>query len=217
MSFWRPHDVNKLRARFLVMLLLLLLVISPACKSAESEAEHGIIVVNSPATGEVRRIISREGAVVNQGAGIIEIAVKSDVKDTQQSPADNPQARAVKNIESSQSEVEEARKDVIRTEVEVQRLTPLVASGNAPQAQLDGARAEYDRAQQRLKKAQASAQDAQAGLVAARQPSLNPTPLAPTEQIVTAVASSAGTVTAISVQVGARVTAGQPIATLRSQ
>ncbi len=206
---------SRIPALFCVALLALL--VSPACKSSGGDnSSRGIIVVNSPVTGEVRRILVNEGISVNEGATIIEIAVRPDTP-TSTLPSDDPQARVVKSIEASQNEIEAARAEVVRTEIEVQRLTPLVSSGGAPQAQLDGARAEYDRAQQRLRKAQSSAQDAQAGLVAARQPSMNPTPTQPTEKIVAAQASSAGTVTAISVQVGARVTAGQPLATLRAK
>jgi multidrug efflux pump subunit AcrA (membrane-fusion protein) len=39
----------------------------------------------------------------------------------------------------------------------------------------------------------------------------------PSEQVVYATASSAGTVSVVSVRVGARVTAGQPLATLRAE
>jgi multidrug efflux pump subunit AcrA (membrane-fusion protein) len=175
---------------------------------------RGIVVLNAPATGEVRSILVREGMAVNEGATIIEITVRTEPQ-TAQSPTNDRLARAAKDIEITQAEIDAARAEVVRTEIEVQRLTPLVTGGDAPQAQLDGARADYDRAQQRLRKAQASAQDAEARLVAARQPPSNPSPVSPTEQIVAARATSAGTVAAISVQVGARVTVGQPLATLR--
>ena len=204
--------------RGLHLLLLFALSVFTACQSTDGDnSSRGIVVVNAPAAGEVRRILVNEGNAVNEGAAILEIAVRTEAQTGPQSSTDDPQARAVKNIETVQSEVDSARAEVIRTEVDVQRLTPLVASGDAPQAQLDGARADYDKAQQRLRKAQSSAQEAQAGLVAARQPSSNPSPAMPSEQIVTARAPSAGTVTAISVQVGARVTAGQPVATLRAK
>lgn len=205
------------KRRALYCLLLMALVASSACKSSGvDKSSRGIIVVNAPATGEVRRILVSEGTAVNQGAIILEIAVKTEAQPTSQSPTENPKAHAVKNIEAAQAELEAARAEVIRTEVEVQRLTPLVTTGDAPQAQLDGARANYDKAQQRLRKAQTASADAQAGLVAARQASLNPSPTPPAERIVSVPASSAGTVTAISVQVGARVIVGQPLATLRA-
>jgi biotin carboxyl carrier protein len=108
---------------------------------------------------------------------------------------------------------------VIRKEVEVQRLTQLVASNDAPQAQLDGARAEFERAQRRLQQAQSSAQSAQSGIATARQQSQKSSTTTQTfsEQIVAARASSAGTVSVVNAQVGQRVTAGQPLATLRAE
>lgn len=210
--------IKQRNLRGLSILLLFALSVFTACQSSSVEnASRGIIVVNAPAAGEVRRILVSEGNAVNEGAVILEIAVRNESQTSSQSPNDDPKTRAIKNIETAQSDVEAARAEVVRTEVEVQRLTPLVMSGDAPQAQLDGARADYDKAQQRLRKAQTDSSEAQAGLVAARQPSLNPSPAPPSEQIVFALATSAGTVTAISVKVGARVTAGQPLATLRSK
>ena len=205
------------------LFLLLTLLVSTACRSTSDNTARGLIIVNSPVTGEVRRVLVREGASVNEGAAIVEIAVinEGQAAATPQPQAEDPQKRAVRSVESANSEIEAARAEVVRTEIEVNRLTPLVASGDAPQAQLDGARADYDRAQQRLRKAQASAQDAQGQLLAARQPQQTnpsqPAPVLPTEQLVTARTSSAGTVSAISIQPGQRVTAGQPLATLRAE
>ncbi|HEX8292116.1 MAG TPA: biotin/lipoyl-binding protein, partial [Pyrinomonadaceae bacterium] len=130
---------------------------------------------------------------------------------------EDPLAAAGRNIASSQAEVEAARAEVVRAEVDVARLTPLVAAGQASQGELDGARALYERAQQRLSRAQGAAQGAQAGLVAARQPNRNTAQApAPAEQVVYATATSDGTVSAVSVRAGARVTQGQPLATLRA-
>ncbi|MBV9959867.1 MAG: hypothetical protein JO360_15685 [Acidobacteria bacterium] len=200
---------------------VLLLLFSTACQSNSNSSSRGIIIVNSPVTGEVRRVLVREGASVNEGAALFEIAVISEAPTVKPSPGEDPQQRAARTVEAAQSDIEKARAEVVRTEIEVNRLTPLVASGDAPQAQLDGARAEYERAQQRLRQAQSAAQNAQAGLVAARQPTAQqpapPSATAPTEQLVTARASSAGTVSAISIQPGQRVTAGQPLATLRAE
>ncbi|MBA2503818.1 MAG: hypothetical protein H0V27_13155 [Pyrinomonadaceae bacterium] len=173
--------------------------------------------MNAPAAGEVRRILAREGMSVNEGAPIVEIAIRTEAPNVPQSPTDNPQARAGRSVQTAQAEIEAARAEVVRHEVEVQRLTPLVASGAAPQAQLDGAQAEYERAQQRLQRAQSSAQSAQSGFVLSRQQSQN-SPQAtatPSERIVTANASSGGTISVINAQVGAQVRAGQPLATLR--
>jgi multidrug resistance efflux pump len=204
----------------LYALALLALFLAPACQSAgdEDSQSRGLIIVNAPATGEVRRVLAREGMMVNEGAPIVEIAVRTEVPGAPQPQGEDPQARAARDAQSAQAEVEAARADVVRKEVEVQRLTPLVASGDAPQAQLDGARAEFERAQRRLQQAQSSAQNTQAGLATARQQSQTRAVPAQTfsEQIITARATSAGTVSVVNARVGERVTAGQPLATLRA-
>lgn len=220
------HVARKLKAALyygLALVLLVALAASVGCQSSGStnEAARGIIVVNAPVAGEVRRVIVREGMVVGEGTPIVEIAVRTEAQTSApQKQGEDPVTRAGRNIGTAQANIEAARAEAVRTEVEVQRLTPLVASGDAPQAQLDGARADYERAQRRLQEAQSAAQDAQSGLVAARQqPRNNPTlaaPPAPTEKIVVAGATSAGTVSVVSARVGDRVTAGQPLATLRA-
>lgn len=203
------------------VLALAVLITTSACQLQETRDESaasGIVIVNAPGTGEVRRVLVREGMVVGEGAPVVEIAVSTEGQSVPQKKAEDPVARAARNVESAQAELEAARAEVVRHEVEVQRLTPLVASGGASPAQLDGERALYERAQQRLQRAQAAAKDAPAGLVAARQQSRNSTSTTamPAEQIVIARASSAGTVSAINARVGERVTAGQPLATLRA-
>ena len=213
----RHIDFKQRQWRGILLPMFLVLNSLASCQTTRDvRSSRDVVVVVAPAAGEVRRVLVSEGAAVNEGAAILEIAVRPDVQATPQSTTDDSKSRAVKTIVAAQLELEAARAEVIRTEVEVQRLTPLVSSGDVPQAQLDGARAEYERAQQRLRKAQEASNDAQAGLVAARQPSRNPTPApAAVEQIVIVRATSAGTVTAISVQVGARVVASQPVVTLR--
>lgn len=193
-----------------------------ACQSSggKEETARGIIIVNAPAAGEVRRVLVREGMVVGAGTPVVEIAVRTEAGNAPQPrPAEDPVTRAGRNIGAAQAGIDAARAEAVRAEVEVQRLTPLVASGDVPQAQLDGARAVYERAQRRLQEAQTSAQDAQSGLVAARQQPRNatvPATVAPAEQIVTAQATSGGTVSVVNTRVGDRVIAGQPLATLRA-
>ena len=193
---------------------------STACQSqtAKDETSFGVVVVNAPAEGEVRRVLVREGVQVNEGDPVVEIVVRTAAPAATRPPGEDPLARAGRNIGAAQGEVEAARAEVVRTEVEVSRLTPLVASGEATQGQLDGARADYERAQQRFQRAQSAAQGAQSGLVVARQQAQNSSsaPPAPQEQIVVARATSAGTVSAVSARVGQRVSAGQPLATLRA-
>ena len=208
-------SVRQKRTRpILSCLTLMILLVSSACQSqtgSNGSDARGIIIVNAPATGEVRRVLVREGVSVNEGAPIVEIAVRTESQIA-------PPTQAARNIQSSQAEVEAARADVVRKEVEAQRLSTLVASGDAPQAQLDGARAEFEQAQRRLQQAQSSSQNAQTGLATARQQSQNSSTPVQTfsEQLVIAQASSAGTVSVINAKVGDRVTAGQPLATLRA-
>ena len=207
--------------QLLGILAVLALVVSSACQSqtgSDGADARGIIIVNAPATGEIRRVLVREGMAINEGAPIVEIAVRVEGQSTPPPQAEDPQARAARITQAAQLEIEAARADVIRKEVEVQRLTPLVSSGDAPQAQLDGARAEFERAQRRLQQAQSLAENAQSGLATARQQPQNSSIPAQTfsEQIVPARASSAGTLSVINARVGERVTAGQPLATIRA-
>jgi multidrug efflux pump subunit AcrA (membrane-fusion protein) len=194
---------------------------APACRSGavrDEPSSLGVVVVNAPSAGEVRRVLVREGMQVGEGDPVVEIVVRTAAPATAQPQGEDPVARAGRSIGAAQGEVEAARAEVVRTEVEVGRLTPLVATGEATQGQLDGARADYERAQQRFQRAQSAAQSAQSGLVVARQQSQNTSAAAPAtvEQVVTARATSAGTVSAVSARVGETVRAGQPLATLRA-
>lgn len=209
------------RAAVVYALALLPLFASSACQSSgtsNSEAS-GIIVVNAPTTGEVRRVLVREGVAVNEGAAIVEIAVQTEAPVPAPSQGESAESRAARSYKSADAEIEAARAEAVRHEAEVQRLTPLVASGEASQGQLDGERALYEQAQQRLQRAQDAKRSAESGLLSARQSSQNqssaPAP-APREQIVAARATSAGTVSVINAKVGQRVTVGQPLATLRA-
>ncbi|HWS89988.1 MAG TPA: hypothetical protein VN282_23670 [Pyrinomonadaceae bacterium] len=200
------------------MVLTCLLVAAAACGSREGVESAGVVIVNAPAAGEVRRVLVSEGVRLRKGDAVAEIVVRTQAPAAARTPGEDPVAAAGRNIAAAQAEIDAARSEVVRAEVEVSRLTPLVASGQASQGELDGARATYERAQQRLQRAQSAAQGAQAGLVAARQPGRTAAPAStPPEQVVYATASSDGTVSAVSVRPGARVTAGQPLATLRAE
>lgn len=205
-------------------LALAALVASSACQSggsSNSEA-RGVIIVNAPVAGEVRRVLAREGMTVNEGAPIVEIAVQNETQVPTPGPGENAETRAVRSFKAADAEIEAARAEAVRHEAEVQRLTPLVANGEASPAQLEGERALYERAQQRLQQAQASKRRAESGLLASRQPGQNQgsttttTAPAPREQIITANATSAGTVSAIAARVGEKVKSGQPLATIRA-
>ena len=193
-----------------------------ACKSGSETTvdSRGIIVVNAPATGEVRRILVSEGVAVGAGAPILEIAVQTETPVATPSPGESAEARAARTLKSADAEIEAARAEAVRHDAEVQRLTPLVASGEASTAQLEGERALFERAERRLQQAQDAKRNAEGGLLAARQPGQNqgsaPAPAVPREKIVAATASSEGTVSVINARVGERVKEGQPLATLRA-
>ena len=218
-SSFRLHPFLKL----LPALALVLTFAGVACRSSGSSDEDssGIIVVSAPAAGEVRRVLVSEGVKVARGAGIIEIALPAPASSAPAPQGESPQARAARTYQSANAEIDAARAEVVKHEAEVQRLTPLVAAGQASQGELDGERALYERAQQRLQRAQTAARDAQTGLVVAQQPNeprqTTTQPAPPREQLVTANTTSAGVVTVISVRPGERVTQGQPIATLRAE
>jgi biotin carboxyl carrier protein len=212
------------RARWRKFLLCAAVAVTSACGSGgggggggEGPAS-GVVVVNAPAAGVVRRVIAREGMAVTEGAPIVEIAVVTEGPAPTPSPGESAEARAAGSFKAADAEIEAARAEVVRHDAEVRRLTPLVASGEAPQAQLDGERALYERAQQRLRQAEDAKQQAEGQLRAARsQPRTTAAaPPVPREQLMSAVASSAGTVSVVSVREGDRVKAGQPVATLRA-
>jgi multidrug resistance efflux pump len=216
----RRHDTSAAFATLALVVLIISSLTVSGCRSrsASENESAGIIVVNAPATGEVRRVLVSEGAHVAEGAAIIEIAVRDEsaAGAAQAAPSEDPQARAARNVTAAQGEIEAARAEVVRTQVEVQRLTPLVEAGQATQGELDGARALYYKAQQKFQHAQEAAQGAQSGLIAARQPGATTTQAVPSERIVAARATSAGVVSVLNARAGERVTAGQPLATLRA-
>ncbi|HEY0172451.1 MAG TPA: hypothetical protein VGB98_15625 [Pyrinomonadaceae bacterium] len=201
--------------------LTCLLVASAACGSGEGGGggeTPGVVIVNAPAAGEVRRVLVKEGERLRKGDAVVEIVVRSEAAAAPTPRGEDPVAAAGRNIASAQAAIDAARSEVVRAEVDVQRLTPLVAAGQASQGELDFARSTYERAQQRLQRAQSEAQAAQSGLVAARQPGRASAPApAPSEQVIYANATSDSTVSALSVRAGARVTTGQPLATLRAE
>jgi multidrug resistance efflux pump len=211
---------NSAAFKLLLTLALVSTLACAACRSsgADDNDSSGIVVVSAPAAGVVKRVLVGEGVKVARGAGIVEIALPAPAS----APApqgESPQQRAARTYQSANAEIDAARAEVVKHEAEVQRLTPLVAAGQASQGELDGERALYERAQQRLQRAQTAERDAQTGLVVAQQPGASSQTNAqapPREHLVIANASSGGVVSVISVRPGDRVTQGQPVATLRS-
>lgn len=174
-------------------------------------------IVNAPATGVVKRILVAEGVRVNAGTPIIEITTQAKEVVVAQKPVESAEVQAVRNYKTAETEIEAARAEAVRHEAEVARLTPLVASGEASQGQLDGERGLYEQAQRRLQQAQEAKRIAEGGLIAARQPAQTQGNKAATnrEAIVPAVTASPGVVSVIGVRVGEQVKAGQALATLR--
>jgi biotin carboxyl carrier protein len=201
--------------RLAVSQVLFLLFLATAC-SSKHEVKSRSTVVNAPADGEVRRILISEGLKVQAGTPIIEILLLADKTSVSApSPDETAERLAARNLEGLSAEVEVARAAVVRHEAEIHRLTPLVASGEASAATLDGERALYERAQQRLEKAKEAERAAQTSLSAGQRGKQAATPT-PREQIVTIQAPTVGTVRTISAQVGHQVTRGQPLATISS-
>ncbi|HEY8561849.1 MAG TPA: hypothetical protein VIL74_15860 [Pyrinomonadaceae bacterium] len=170
-----------------------------------ANAPTGLIVVNAPVAGEVRRVLVSENIAVAEGAPIVEIAVR---------PAATNQANrdgARPNAPNRRSAVDEAQREVERTSVEISRVEQLVASKAAPQSQLDAARADFQKAQERLEQLQKrAATDSLPAQPVGDRASAEPTD----EKIVQVRVPSAGGVRVISVKRGQTVTAGQPLATV---
>jgi multidrug efflux pump subunit AcrA (membrane-fusion protein) len=211
------HGVLPPQVKTWVFVLLAGLALQ-ACNRG-GEDLHGVVVVNAPEAGEIRRVLAREGMEIVEGQPIAEIAISAPAQRAATASPNQKQASAGINLQAAQAEIESARSEVVRHEVEVQRLTPLVSTGQASQGELDGERALYERAQQRLQKAKTAAQQAQSGLISARQQSLNSpiATLSPVEQIVVVRSSASGTVSALNTRVGDRVIVGQPLATIRAR
>jgi len=208
------------QVKLIVILFLLTGIGCSGVTDNDQASAGGIIVINSPATGEVRRIVAAEGVHVNQGAPVVEIAVKTEAIAPVANPGESAEVQAVRNYKAADAEIEAARAEAVRHGAEVERLTPGVASGESSQGQLDGERALYEAAQRRLQQAQDAKRRAEGGLIAARQPGLtrsSPAQPASREQIVSAVATTAGKVAVISVRVGDKVKLDQPLATLREE
>jgi multidrug efflux pump subunit AcrA (membrane-fusion protein) len=207
----------KLKVTIFAISLLALLIASACQSTRQSDDLTGIVVVNSPADGRVKRIVVAEDVHVEQGTPIVEIVVQSEANRSATPARDGSEAKAISSYQSADAAIEAARTEVVRHEAEVARLTPLVDSGAASQGQLDGERALYEQAQRRLTEAQEAKRNAEGALLAARQPNQSqvnlPTPL---EQIVSAVSSSAGKVAVINVRVGDPVKVGDPLATIRA-
>jgi multidrug resistance efflux pump len=207
---------DRVRRGVLLSSLLVCVSAGAACRrEAEQEGRtpSGLVVINAPATGEVRRVLVVEGADVSEGATVVEIAVAE--APAGRGRAEDPVERARTAVRGARGDVAAAEAEVARASVEVQRVEPLVAAGAAPQAQLDAARAQFQQAQERLTRLRETARSAQDYFVAQEGGALAPAaPGPPPERLVPVRVPAAGEVRAISVRPGQRVTTGQPLATV---
>lgn len=170
-------------------------------------------MLNASAGGMVRRVFVGEGVTVREGAPIIEIELVSEGAGAANANDDGDEAR--RRAVESQTIVRTDEREVERASIEVQRVESLVAQNAAPQAQLDAARALYQAAQERLQQTQRGGQSVPPETYAQ-------TPNSPSTQSEnpaaraneTVRATRAGSVRVISVRVGQRVVAGQPVATM---
>jgi multidrug resistance efflux pump len=169
------------------------------------------IVINSPASGVVRRVLVDEGGSVEKDAAIIEIAVQTaQAPASQAGNAGNTNANQARAARAAETNLASAEVEANRTAAELRRIEPLVKRGLASKAELDKARAQSLDAQERLRLARQKANSAEANRN-------QPPSISPGEEIVTVRAPAAGTVRAFNIRAGEQVTTGQPLATLVSR
>lgn len=191
--------------------LLVCAALLAGCHRAKPEgAATNLVVVKAMASGTVQRVLVNEGTDVQAGATILEIIVPAAASTANQNQA-REQAQAA--VSRAQRDLTDAETEVNRAAVEVQRVEPLVASGAAPQAQLDAARAQYQQAQERLQRVRDSAAEARSQAVAEQGREAG-SRVAPAQTVVAVSAPAAGNLRVISVRAGQQVAAGQPIATI---
>lgn len=188
-----------------------------ACRSPENaDALPGLVVVNATKTGTVKRVLVSENMDVAEKTVLLEIAVPlnniTPTANANRQTADNPALNQSKSIADAEQELQ-------RAAVEMQRIEPLVASGGAPQAHLDAARAQYQQAQERLDELRRSISNPQ---IMQTNPAMQPGDSnfgqsAPSSENIIAVrAPVRGNVRVISVRVGQQVKAGEPVAAILS-
>ena len=98
------------KATFILIVASLVGATSSCRKASEGSGANDLIVINAPVTGQVRRVLVREGSRVTEGTAIIEIAVRQAATESQASPTDQQtQSRAA--VETSQKEIAEAEAD----------------------------------------------------------------------------------------------------------
>lgn len=194
------------RPSILLLAIALTYPLATACRTSVSDPNTEV-VVNSPASGVVRRVLVDEGTSVEKDSAIIEIAIQRDQATASQT--NKPTAEQALAARAAEANLVSSEAEANRTAAELQRIEPLVKRGMASKAELEKARAQSLDAQERLRLAREKAQSAGAT-------SKQPTTINPIEEIVTVRVPSAGTVRALTIQAGQQVTAGERLATLVS-
>jgi multidrug resistance efflux pump len=194
------------RPSILLLAMAFICLLTTACRTSVTE-QNKDVVIGSPATGIVRRVLVDEGASVEKSAPIIEIAVQPG--QARASQTGNSNANQALAARAAETNLASAQVEANRTSAELRRIEPLVKRGLASKAELDKARAQSLDAQERLRLARESAQSAEANRN-------QPPSIAPSEEIVTVRTPAAGTVRAFNIRVGDQVVTGQPLATLVS-
>src|SRR4051794_23196750 len=206
---------------FIWVLLLGLALVPTGCtttKVVQGGMQEGVVVINAPAAGWVRRVLVNEGVSVSKGVPVIEVVANDEALPGPDESAEELTKRAARTYSSSKGTVEQALNEVMRAQFEVQRLTQLVVANQAPQSQLDAATMKLNQAQSRLQSAQNAQQSAQTELSAVQngRSQFAQAPVASKrEKILTADSTVEGTIAAISVKPGDIVKEGQPILTIR--
>lgn len=195
----------KMRRLFILSVLTVFFLFASACSSKSGNQSSNLVIVNAPNSGEVRRILATEGDIITQNTVIIEIVPLSNIPVANSNNSPNQNQTDTQTI---QKEIKSAEEKLEQASVEVSRMETLVAANSAPQAQLDAARADFQKAQEKLDNLR---RINKAPINSVIQP--NKTIIQP-PKIVTVPAPINGKLSVISVRVGQKIKAGQPIAVI---
>jgi multidrug resistance efflux pump len=201
------YALGVIRRSILLLVIVFTYLLAAACRTSVTEQNRDV-VVSSPASGVVRRVLVDEGASVEKDAAIIEIAVQPG--QARASQTGNTNAEQALAARAAETNLASAEGEANRTAAELRRIEPLVKRGLASKAELDKARAQSLDAQERLRLAREKAHNAEANRN-------QPPSIAPSEEIVTVRAPAAGAVRTFSIHAGEQVITGQPLATLQSR
>src|ERR1043165_9023609 len=104
-----------LKPLLLCGLALPFLIAAASCTRSQTGSgteSYGVVVVNAPAAGVVRRVLVSEGAQVNADTPIVEIVVQEQLPAAaapEASPGESAEAQAVRRVRASGAEIDAAR------------------------------------------------------------------------------------------------------------